>query len=415
MTIETDLQELVKLYSTFDQEKKCYTIFPDKPILLKVDEHFNRLINKILLADGPEKEKIDKNYRKLTLYLHPDRSPSFIPEVVWLEHNLSEGRNDGICFKTLSFCYEKLTTPEKFKEVKFSDINNKEEFKKWLETLKAGASTYTGRSLYGSLIGLLDQAAGYFDDVGQIKPRGLRALVAFIPVIFASYGAVIFSEQLFAVYALYFLMLKGGQYLERNSSLELQLLGKTLQEISVITATATTTLLVRLLEMTFWVSRQCFDMSLQIGSAILIPLLKSHPTAQHSTETDSTSNLCKDLILASTNLNEGMKFDTPELKLIAAPLESYLGLNAQQYLSSLRVGREKRLKVEAFLFTMRVLDKAPESLEVKLIEAKKELKKLKENKKVYIKGGNTALAVDQADNVISFLNDDPASMQLVLT
>ncbi len=413
MSIEKELQEFIKLYSAFDEDKKCYTDKPDKSALLKIDEQFTKWLNKKLLANGPEEEKIKKNYKKLSLYFHPDKSSTF-PEVVWLEDNLSEGQNNGMCFKTLHFCYEKLTNPEKFKEVKYADINTRDDFKKWLETLKAEATTYTGRSLYGSLIGLLEQASGYFDEVGQIRPRGIRALVAILPVIFASYGAIIFAEQLFAVYSLYFLVLKGGQYLERSNAIELQILGRALQEISTVTAAATTTLLIRLLEMTFWLSRQCYDMTLQIGSAILTPLLRSPAVPEEVSEEQAARELCKELIVASKNLTQGMRFETPELKLIAAPLEAYLG-QSEQLFGSARAGNTKRLKVESFLLKMRFLDNEKElPLDTKLEKAKKELNELKDNKKVYTPGGKTARAVDEADSVITYLSDDPVTTQLVL-
>lgn len=404
MTIETELTSLVKLYAKFDAEKKNYTSSLDKDALLKLDSNFTKLINQQLLADGPEKEKIIKKYKRITLYFHPDRKPSFLPEVTWLEQNLSQGTNDGTCFKTLNSSYEKLINPEKFKELTFGDIKSREDCRKWLENLKSKASTYTARCFCDSLIGLLDESGGFFDEVGNIKPKGLRMLITFMPMIFASYGAIIFAEELFAVYALSFFLLKGGQHLKRSDFIEMKQIGKTLQEISIITATATTTLMVRLLEMTFWVSHQCYDVSLQIGTSLLKPLLSAPPKAGQAKDTYSGSNLCKDLILASQNLNEGMKFKTPELKVISAPLESYLGLNAQQFLGDWRVGKTKRLMVEAFLFRMRVLDVGSGSTEDKINAAQKELETLKLNKEVYTKGGKTAEAVDSAENVISLLS-----------
>ncbi|HEO1386698.1 TPA: J domain-containing protein, partial [Legionella pneumophila] len=280
----------------------------------------------------------------------------------------------------------------------------------WLENLRSKATTYSGQSFCDSLINLLEQSSGFFDDTGKIKPKGLRVLLRFIPVVFASYGTFLFAEELFAIYALYFILLKGGQYLESTESSQLKKIGCTLQEISIITATASTTLLVRLLEMTFWASRQFLDVSLQIGSAILKPMLPA-PETKEKSESDTAANLCRDLILASHNTGEGMQFKTPELKVISAPLESYLGLNAQQFFGDLRIGREKRLKVEAFLFKMRVLDSLPSPLEEKLVEAQKELDKIKKDAKVFT--SNTAKAVKEAEQVISLLQDQD-SMQLVI-
>jgi hypothetical protein len=410
MTIETELALLVKSYAKFDNEQKIYVAQLNKSALLKLDADFIKLINQQLLADGPEKIKIDRNYRNITRYFHPDRKPLFLPEVIWIEQNLAQNSSDAICFKTLQSCYEKLTTPQKYKEMNFIDIKNRADCRAWLEQLKSKAGTYTGRSFCDSLIGLLDESGDFFDEVGTLKPKGLRKLITFMPMIFASYGAIIFAEELFAVYALYFLMLKGGQYLGMSDDLEIKQIGKTLQEISIITAITTTTILVRLLEMTFWASHQCYVAALQIGSSLFTPLLI--PSTKKGTSKDTTpeSKFCKDLVLASQNLNGGIQFKTPELKVIAASLEDDLMRLSTQLFGDWRVGKVKRLAVDAFLFRMRVLDAGSDSTEKKLIEAKKELKKLKNNKEVYIIGGETAKAINMTEQVINLLVEEPSSI-----
>ena len=408
MTMQEELASLVKIYAQFDAEKKCYTSKLNKAALLRLDADFIKLINKRLLADGPEKDKLLKNYRKMSLYFHPDRKPLFLPEVVWLEKNLAEG-DSGICFKSLGSCYEKLTTPQKFKELSFGDIKSREDCRKWLENLKSKAGTYTARSFCDSLIGLLDESGGFFDEVGKIKPKGLRTLLTFMPMIFASYGTIIFAEELFAVYALYFLMLKGGQYLGTSDFREMRQLGETLQNISVFTATATTTVLVRLLEMTFWASHRCYALSLKVGASLLDPLLSAPAKTAQAGGAPAGDNFCKDLILASKNLTKGRQFRTPELKVIAAPFEAYLGLNEQQFFVTLRAGNTKRLKVEDFLLRMRVLDLSLAPIETKLVEAQKALKTLKLNKKVYTAGGKTADAVDCAEKLITLLIESELS------
>ncbi|KGP64157.1 hypothetical protein EP47_10145 [Legionella norrlandica] len=410
MAIETELKNFVKLYAEFDVTSDCYKSQLDDPTLLRLERDFTRFINQQLLLDGPEKEKIIKNYRRISILFHTDRITQFLPEVTWLERSLSRGNNDGACFKILSDCYEKLISPENFKDTGLEDIKNKDELKKWLENLKSKASTFSSQSFFDSLINLLEQSSGFFDEVGHIKPKGLRVLLRFIPMVFASYGTFIFAEELLAIYALYFILLKGGQYLEGTSSSQLKKVGSTLQEISIITATASTTLLVRLLEMTFWASRQFLDVSLQLGSTIFKPILPVSVTGAKS-ESETIANLCKELILASQNTSTGIQFKTPELKVLSAPLESYLALNVQQFLGDWRLGRPKRLKVEAFLFNMRVLDSLPNSLEEKLIEAQKELDKIKEDTKICT--SKTAEAVAQTQQILSMLQE-PDSMPLVV-
>ncbi|KTD48124.1 hypothetical protein [Legionella quateirensis] len=411
MTIEAELERLVTIYATFDSEHKCYVAKKDKSLLC-LESDFAKLVNQQLLGNGPSKESITGQYRKISVAFHPDRKPSYSPEISWLEHSLSEGKNDGACFKLLKFCHDKFVNPEQFKDSNFADIKTKEDCKKWLDDLKNQASTYTGRSLYDSLQDLLDQSNNFFDDAGKIKPTGLRVLIKSIPVIFATYGTFIFAEELFAVYALYFIMLKSGQYLETCKSSDLKTIGKTLQEISTITATATTTFMVRLLELIFWASHQCLDVSLQIGSSIFTPLLPVSSSSKESMPEDD-SNKCMDLILASQNMQEGMQFRTPELKVISAPLESYLGINAQQIFRGWRLGQEKFRAVEAFLFRMRVLDNSPDPVESKLKQAEEELRKIKDNPNVY--NSTTATAVDRAGRIIDLLTEsDVSDRQLVV-
>jgi hypothetical protein len=402
MAIEKELERLVKRYATKDPTNNQYVSQLNENALLGLDRDFCKLINQQLLLNGPQKEKITRQYRKISRYFHPDHGHNFLPEVIWIEQNLSQGRNDGACFKSLLFNYEKLASPENFKDIHFEDIKTDAELRKWLENLRDQSGTYTGRCLYDSLIHLLDQAGGFWDETGHLRPKNLRFLIRFIPMIFVTYGSVIFAEELFAVYALYFLMLKGGQYLEKDSIRELQQVGRTLQDITSITATATTTFMVRLLEMTFWASRQCLDITLQIGSVILHPIMPVSPE-ERETPSESAMNLCRDLICASKIPKGGKKFQTPELKIISAPIESYSALNAQQFLGNWRAGNAKRIAIEAFLFSLGVLDQLQMPIETKLIEAQKELEKIKKNKEVF--NSCTKRAVLESEHVIALLKE----------
>lgn len=60
MTIETELKTLVSIYASYDKEKECYTSDLNKEALLRLDADFIKLINKLLLKDGPDKTKIKK-------------------------------------------------------------------------------------------------------------------------------------------------------------------------------------------------------------------------------------------------------------------------------------------------------------------------------------------------------------------
>ena len=121
MTMETELAALVRIYAKFDEDKKVYVSHLEKTALLRLDADLTKFINQQLLVNGPDKDNITKNYKKLTLYFHPDKSSTFLPEVIWLEHNLSQDDKNETCFKSLSFCYEKLIIDLKEIRHKLSD------------------------------------------------------------------------------------------------------------------------------------------------------------------------------------------------------------------------------------------------------------------------------------------------------
>ena len=262
---------------------------------------------------------------------------------------------------------------------------------------------------------MLDQSSGYFDEVGKIKPKGIRALISFLPMVFISFGTFVFAEELFAVYALYFALLKSGQYMESSKSKELQTLGSTLQKITMVSATTTTTLLVRLVEMTFWASRHCYEMSLQIGSTLLTPLIGYSPEVTFDGAAVE-ENLCRELIRARQNQSTSDHCKTPQLNMIAAPIKSYLGLLEQQFFRNWRAGGEKHRALDAFLLRMRVIDKDDGlQIEQKIAKAQEALEIVKKKSTVYTEGGKTALAVDRAERVISLLNDDFAMQPALLS
>lgn len=223
-------------------------------------------------------------------------------------------------------------------------------------------------------------------------------------MVFISFGTFVFAEELFAVYALYFALLKSGQCLEGSNSQPLQKLGHTLQSISIVSATATTTLLARLMELTFWASRQFYETSLQIGSTLLTPLLCAPSDVKE--EGIAEENLCRELILASQNQGSSATFKTPQLKMIAAPIESCLGLLEQQFFRNWRAGGEKFRALDAFLLRLRVFDKDDDlKIDEKIVKAHEALETIKKNSLVYTEGGKTALAVDRASRVISLLKE----------
>lgn len=398
MTVEIEFKDFVRRYSSFNSAEPNYLKQCNHAALLVLGKSFRKWINHQLLIDDVNKKSVEKNYKKLAKLFHPDSSLCSLPEVHWLEQQLSEGKRDGSCFKILHSSYQKLMQPAQFKEIQFSGINSKEDCKHWLEQLKAQSNNYSHRSLYSSLLDLLDESTHFFDASGAIKPNALKTLIQLVPTLIASYGAFILIEELCAIYALYYVILKGGNKLSHSNYIELKEVGQVLQRSSNVTALLTTTLLVRLIELVFWSSRQCLHLTLQIGSSLLSPLLS---TPEKNADEVKLNQLCRDLVLARQHQQPGMQFDTPEMKIIAAPFEKYCELNEQQFFRSVRRGGDKIKVVNAFLFQLRVIDKLPIALAEKYLEVLSQLKIIKQNKEVYT--NKTAQAVDYAEQIISVL------------
>ncbi|MGL5741544.1 MAG: hypothetical protein ACRCXC_02810 [Legionella sp.] len=100
--------------------------------------------------------------------------------------------------------------------------------------------------------------------------------------------------------------------------------------------------------------------------------------------------------------------------MIAAPIESYLGLLDQQFFKNWRAGGDKARALDAFLLMLRVIDKSENlQLEDKIEGAYKALEMIKKDEAVYTEGGKTALAVDRANQVINLVKEDSV-MQLAL-
>lgn len=401
--METELKALVERFAKFNPVTNNFEGKPDKKTLLELDKQLNHLFRRALLSDGHKVDQIRPIYKRLALHFHPDKA--FSPAVTWLNKVLPVTESRDYCFTAFKHCYDLLCDPQKFKKIDISEVRCRGDFKNWLEGLKNDATTYTSRSFYANLLEILEQSSSFFDEVGQLNSFGLRALLTFFPIVFGG-CAYLVPTELFAIYTLYHVVLEGGNYL--NNTTELKNLGQTLDSLSVVTATATTRILVELLKLTFWTSRKCYNMSLKIGSNLLSPPLIS------ANSSEAEANLCTDLIIASGNQDEGLSFINPELKSVAAPIESYLGINSQQFFKQVRVGREKRVQCQNFLFKLRVIDGCTNSLTNKLLEAAELLTELKENKVVYVKGSETAKAIDQSWEILEYLVLNPVGNMLLI-
>lgn len=402
--MEAELKSLVDTYAKFENELDVTKNAFSEEQFSRLERSFNLILNQWLLRDGAEKNCIELNYHKVLPIFDRSSTTPLLPEVIWLEKNLSQGRNDGTCTRNLIDCYQRLVAPENYKKLTFHDITTREDLKKWLTTLSLQARTYNEQSLYDSLLTLVQESEDYYNEVGKIKPKAIKALLSFFPVLLASMGTLVFVEELLAIYALYFIILKGGEFIGNTTILELQSFGGALQKVSTVTAATTTALLVKLMEMIFWSSRQCFMATLQIGSTLFVPLLPE------STPISSESSLEHDLLKASENKNKGLVFNNYQLKLIAAPIETRCYLLAQQYFLRFRTGEEKARVLNRFLIKMREVDQNCDPIETKLETVQRLINKIKEHKTVYSEGGETWIAINKAENFLNFFKAKPLAL-----
>lgn len=400
MTIETELESLVISYTKSERGFSSTQKDLSDEERSRLAEALNQVFYNWLLKSGVEKESIKANYELLIYYFNrliTQKNPNFM----WLNTQLySSSMGDDIpCLIALSNCYQKLTAPEHFKELEFHNINTPQDLKKWLEIQIEKSRTASERSLYKKLLGLLDETTSYYDEIGIIKPNGIKILLASLPIIFVSIGTVVFVEELFALYAFYFVLLKAGQYIAGSNLPSLNTLGKILQEVSTVTATATTTILAGIVELMVMVTHQCYATTIKISTTIFDPLFLSNPSSSEVLE----SSMKQDLLAASKNAQKGLLFRHLELKIIAAPLEVRYGLLREQYFIGWRAGKQKKDALRDILITIQALDKDPSSLEEKFTTIQSLLNHTKKDSIVYAKGSQTVLAIDKSEQFLRFL------------
>ncbi|TAL65183.1 MAG: J domain-containing protein, partial [Legionella sp.] len=393
--IRAKFQRLVEQYAVYNEQEKVYKGPKLKQeTLLKLDGQFQSLLNQTLLAEGIPPEAISRQYKKLSLLFHPDKLKDKtinFPEFLWLENQLSEAENNGICFKTLSMCRDKLIDPDEFKKKNnLNDFQQTRNWKQWLEKQRNNANTYTSKYMYTCLIDLAEQSGGYFEQTGKIKVWYLRELLKMVPLLLTGYGGILLIDKILAVYALSYALTISGQQLEKSDFVEIQNLGRSLENLSSNSTQIATIILARLVEVIFWTSTKCYIGSLQIGATLLTPLLSAPK---------SDNNLA--LIVPGENHFIERQFNHPQLKLIASPLEYYLYLNAQQFFKPLRVGADKRKAIKAILSDMQIIDVSQDELGIKLLKVKQLLINTKNDSSIY--NSNTKIAIDQCLNLIEGL------------
>lgn len=430
--ITKDLEKLIRSYVQYDEENETYPMekLPEQT-LLQLDMRFCQLIDKWLLTDGPKKENIEQNYKQISRIVHNDKKPQWTAELKWLDQQLAADANDAICFKTLSDRYERLTAPENFAKDEFMNVSPNENWEQKFQRKKANANTYTARYMYHSFSKLIQESRSYRTETEKVD--GMKSLLNTLPWALSGYGGLLLAPELFAIYSTCFLVKQGGKALKQQESEELQLFGQTLKELGGITTMVTSTVLARTMQLVFKVSATSVSGAAKVGKFLLggkssksrhsgfsyssstsseggassssssAPpgfFLPAPPTTDGG-ELETVHDFMQQLILAA-NSTQGAQLQTPELKIVIAPLERYLYLNKQQFGRQLRAGWAKGEAIKAALLRIRTVDSQGKTKEEKLAEAKKEVEALKGNKDVYSKTAKKA--INRAGDTLGMLS-----------
>lgn len=390
------LEDLLQPYVRYNSFLKRYESHPDfqanEQSIARLEAQFIELISRQLTTDSPEFEDIKKRYKWLSLLFHSDK----IAEgsvIFWLEQVLSENKMNGACFKCLCFCYERLD-PDQRKSISFDQIKNMEDFKSWLKQKKELSETRTQADLYDVLIKMVEQINIHSNDAAVIRQSFMRAFLLQLPIFLSGYCAFIFAEELVAVYGACFISLKLGQRLERSDSLAIKHFGQKMQEISYIASRYTSALLARVIEMSFWLTNQSYLTASSIASSLLSPVITDIPPETAETTNDRMQGA---LVIARKGKNSGCDFATPQLKMIAVHVESYLTLNQQQWCKQFRIGGKKRESFKSALTDLVAVDRnGAMCLPEKIQAAKGIIQALKEQPWLYNNGINAPRAVDNA-------------------
>ncbi|QBR83928.1 hypothetical protein E3983_05945 [Legionella israelensis] len=392
------LADLLKPYVEYNSHTQRHEIHPELEInnelMSRLEADFIRLISQELTAGSPAFDEIKKRYKSLSLLFHQDKIKQNTNSLIYcLEQILSENNNRGACFKCLNFCYARLNPENKKKNISFDHINNMEDFKQWLMKQKENSETRTQTDLYDALIKMVEQMHVHSKDTQVIKQNFMRALLLQLPVFMAGYCVFIFADELIAVYGVCFISLKLGQYLERSQSQHLRHFGQKMQEISSTASIYTTSLLARVIEMSFWLTNQSYHTASSIAATLLRPMITEPPEFSAAT----SEKMENALMLADKEKNKGCYFETPQLKMVASHIESYLALNEQQWFIQFRTGWQKRESFKSALMDLKEIDRNHKlSLTEKITSARTIIQSLKEQSWLYGSGVNAPLAVDNA-------------------
>ena len=417
MTREIDLSSVVDKYATIDPdtETSIYPLLDDPKALADLEQALIDWINQQLTLNGLDKLKIQEQYVRLAGYFNPGSRGSCPPEVVWLNNQLlaknspsdsgatTEGKSTSPCCVLLEECYKKLSAPEQFKMLNWEGISNQNDLCVWLRELQQKPDTNSQtKSLCNSLLGLLEQSSAFFDETSKIKPEALGKVVASIPVAIAAIAAAPVAPDLFVVYALFYVTLKGGKRLKESDYARLQNVGNMVSNAVMAGATLTTTAILYLLGMVFWTSNFIAG---AVGKTLTTDKL-----SQTIAPPKTIEDLAKTLNLVTQGKIPGRVYKEAHIKIIALVFEQYLIINKKQILQPLRLGATKEKLVDDLFLALRVIDNREDSLLDKLNSMELKLQELAKNKTLCT--ATLEGAINNAMSIVKFMQQSYRAEEL---
>lgn len=379
------IEDLKRLVATYNQ---CKDLSAED--CAKLLGSFEQVVFKSLLksVQSLDRKAMDKKHQELQLFFNqelqkPDSDLNLIEKAI---------APQSTCLQILKKCHEKFLHPERFKVLTLGNVATVEELKLWSLTQKEKAEKAKIPAkvrFYSNLLDFLDESKGYYNEVGKIEVKGMKLILASLPVAFLGLGAVVCFEELFALYSLFFVLLKSGQFIEQRDIKQLEFFGTKLHKLTSDGAMNTSTVLLYIARLVFWVSCRCYGSTLQAGTAVL-----GFFTAAHQQDKEQ--------------VDKGLVFKHYQLKLVAAPIEAYAHELTQQLgfgygLRSAATRKHQRLIL--FLNKLKELDQDGNKIELKLAAALEEIKRIKHDENA--KTGNTAAAVHEAERTLELLVEDP--------
>lgn len=314
--------------------------------LQALESDFIQLVAETLSAPPLTEESINQISKRLFLPFHPDKAGSFSPDVQWLESVLSEGRNDGACFKIIGLCKERLIASNNPQGETFEKAENIGDLKATFIKLRNKSSTHIQRAFYDSLITFIDECTAYNNKIEKIQYRQLQLAMKFLPLYTPHLLISIFQAEIIALYTVSALSALLGYTLQKSGEKSLQAFGENMKAGGVTGLSGTSIALVRVYEMSYWFCGNSYDLALQAGSN-LIKTINPPDTRYFFHE-----------------------FHSEAIQQVARPFLTYLKKNEQQYFREARLGSTKRQVVLQLLENAKNIDNQPVNEESKMEKLK---------------------------------------------